>query len=124
MMIRLYFHRSSYYMMSRSRFAAVLVVSLSSFAQPFSFIQTSKSRPQGTEEKKVKTPQGGKPTKAAAQPTPAPSPAPGQIDEKLFGAMRWRQVGPCRGGRVLAVTGVPGGPCGFSVGVGGGAVCE
>ena len=30
------------------------------------------------------------------------------VDEKLFGAMRWRQVGPFRGGRVLAVTGVPG----------------
>jgi len=34
----------------------------------------------------------------------------GAIDEKLFGAMRWRQVGPFRGGRVLAVTGVPGEP--------------
>jgi photosystem II stability/assembly factor-like uncharacterized protein len=32
------------------------------------------------------------------------------LDEKLFGAMRWRQVGPFRGGRVLAVTGVPGEP--------------
>jgi photosystem II stability/assembly factor-like uncharacterized protein/DNA-binding FrmR family transcriptional regulator len=32
------------------------------------------------------------------------------VDEKFFGAMRWRQVGPFRGGRVLAVTGVPGEP--------------
>jgi len=32
------------------------------------------------------------------------------LDESLFGAMKWRQVGPFRGGRVLAVTGVPGDP--------------
>lgn len=49
-----------------------------------------------------------KPTKAAEQ-TVAAKPA-AKIDEKLFGAMRWRQVGPFRGGRVLAVTGVPGEP--------------
>ena len=92
------------------------------FVQSTSFAQTSKSRPQGTEEKKVKTPQGGKPTKATALPTPAPSPAPGQIDEKLFGAMRWRQVGPFRGGRVLAVTGVPGEPSVFYFGGASGGV--
>ena len=32
------------------------------------------------------------------------------VDETLFRAMRWRQVGPFRGGRALAVTGVPGEP--------------
>ena len=31
-------------------------------------------------------------------------------DQKLFGAMRWRNVGPFRGGRVLAVAGIPGEP--------------
>ncbi|HET7207778.1 MAG TPA: hypothetical protein VFI95_14470 [Terriglobales bacterium] len=36
--------------------------------------------------------------------------SPATVDEALFGAMRWRQVGPFRGGRVLAVTGVPGEP--------------
>ncbi len=43
----------------------------------------------------------------AADPSPAPSPA---IDQKLFGAMKWRQVGPFRGGRALAIEGVPGEP--------------
>ena len=55
------------------------------------------------------------------QPKPKPpkataTPQPPQIDEKLFNAMRWRQVGPFRGGRVLAVTGVPGEPSVFYFG--------
>ena len=49
-----------------------------------------------------------KQTKAAEQSVSTKSAA--KIDEKLFGAMRWRQVGPFRGGRVLAVTGVSGEP--------------
>lgn len=40
---------------------------------------------------------------AAAPPKPAYSP-------QSFAAMKWRLVGPFRGGRVLAVTGVPGDP--------------
>ncbi|MBA2743974.1 MAG: glycosyl hydrolase, partial [Chthoniobacterales bacterium] len=44
----------------------------------------------------------------AADPTPsAAAPA---IDQKLFGGMKWRQVGPFRGGRALAIEGVPGEP--------------
>jgi photosystem II stability/assembly factor-like uncharacterized protein len=41
----------------------------------------------------------------AADPSPTPPPA-GAIDEKLFKAMQWRQVGPFRGGRALAVEGI------------------
>src|SRR5438132_7739215 len=44
------------------------------------------------------------------------------IDERLFNAMRWRQVGPFRGGRVLAVTGVPGEPNLFYFGAASGGV--
>jgi photosystem II stability/assembly factor-like uncharacterized protein len=40
---------------------------------------------------------------------PAAPPA-GAIDEKLFRGMQWRQVGPFRGGRALAVEGIPGEP--------------
>src|ERR1700682_2611887 len=43
------------------------------------------------------------PTSPSAPPTPAP-----QIDPKLFSGMQWRQVGPFRGGRALAIEGVPG----------------
>ena len=44
---------------------------------------------------------------SGADPTPAPANA---IDQKLFGGMKWRQVGPFRGGRALAIEGVPGEP--------------
>src|SRR6266700_2476016 len=50
----------------------------------------------------------GQRTRAESQTSRATSSGP--VDEKLFKAMRWRQVGPFRGGRVLAVTGVPGEP--------------
>src|SRR5580704_5878322 len=48
---------------------------------------------------------------SCAQPAPSPTPAPpGSIDEKLFGGMQWRQIGPFRGGRALAIEGIPGEP--------------
>ena len=44
-----------------------------------------------------------------------------QYNESLFKGMKWRSVGPYRGGRVLAVAGVPGDPTTFYFGgVGGG----
>src|SRR6266852_5186337 len=39
---------------------------------------------------------------AAAIPAPAQ-----QYDQKLFSEMRWRCIGPFRGGRTVAITGVP-----------------
>ncbi|MHB8637105.1 MAG: WD40/YVTN/BNR-like repeat-containing protein [Fimbriimonadaceae bacterium] len=42
----------------------------------------------------------------------------------LFGGLRWRLVGPFRGGRALAVTGVPGSPEKFYFGSVGGGVWE
>ncbi len=47
---------------------------------------------------------------SATMRTASPDTASPGVDESLFRAMRWRQVGPFRGGRVLAVTGVPGEP--------------
>src|SRR3954452_17158696 len=47
----------------------------------------------------------------AADPSPSSTPVPpGTIDEKLFRGMQWRQVGPFRGGRALAIEGIPGEP--------------
>jgi hypothetical protein len=33
-----------------------------------------------------------------------------QVNPAVVGGMKWRQIGPLRGGRVLAVAGVPGDP--------------
>src|SRR6266853_371824 len=108
-----------------SRSYAFVVLLICSFSVSFSFAQSSQPVPQTSEDKRAKKSSTGKPAKQtpakpAAQPQAAPS--PGQIDEKLFGAMRWRQVGPFRGGRVLAVTGVPGEPNVFYFGAAAGGV--
>ena len=79
------------------------------------FAQSAKN-PQTSEDKQGKKPgatPAKKPSSKSVTSAQTPPPAAGQIDEKLFGAMRWRQVGPFRGGRVLAVTGVPGDPLTF-----------
>nr|MBA3652521.1 glycosyl hydrolase [Chthoniobacterales bacterium] len=46
-------------------------------------------------------------TAGAAEPAPK---SVGTLDEKLFKGMQWRQVGPFRGGRAIAIEGVPGEP--------------
>ena len=48
--------------------------------------------------------------------------APKQIDPKLFQELHWRSIGPFRGGRVLAVTGVRGQPDTYYFGSVGGGV--
>src|ERR1051325_2465717 len=54
---------------------------------------------------------GVQPATSPAQTKPATTPpAPGTIDEKLFNRMQWRQIGPFRGGRALAIEGIPGDP--------------
>lgn len=45
-----------------------------------------------------------------------------QYSEQSFGAMKWRLVGPFRGGRALAVSGVPGDPATFYFGAVAGGV--
>ena len=45
-----------------------------------------------------------------------------KIDARLFGGLRWRSIGPARGGRTLAVTGVRGQPEVFYFGAVGGGV--
>jgi photosystem II stability/assembly factor-like uncharacterized protein len=63
------------------------------------------------EQKKPKSAASAKTAIEAAQPTPSPtpSPAPGEEQEETKGpwhGLTWRLIGPFRGGRVLAVTGV------------------
>ena len=64
---------------------------------------------------------------AHAAPADAPqsaagSPAAPAVDPNLFGALRWRSIGPYRGGRALAVTGIPGDPETFYFGAVAGGV--
>src|SRR6266404_5215071 len=60
---------------------------------------------------KAKTGGGGPTPSPKASPTASAKPLPpGAIDEKLFNGMQWRQVGPFRGGRALAIEGVSGEP--------------
>ena len=53
---------------------------------------------------------------------PAPAEAVVQYDQKYFDAIEWREVGPFRGGRSAAVTGVPGKPDLYYFGATGGGV--
>ncbi|MGH8132263.1 MAG: VPS10 domain-containing protein [Steroidobacteraceae bacterium] len=45
-----------------------------------------------------------------------------QVNPELFSGMKWRQIGPFRGGRVLAVSGVPGDPATWYFGAAAGGV--
>ncbi|HWY15989.1 MAG TPA: hypothetical protein VNX86_12700 [Rhizomicrobium sp.] len=49
----------------------------------------------------------------AAEPELRAQPAGPQINPALFQALHWRGIGPYRGGRALAVTGIPGDPYTF-----------
>jgi photosystem II stability/assembly factor-like uncharacterized protein len=55
-------------------------------------------------------------------PLSLPLEARAQVDPGLFQSMRYRNIGPFRGGRVTAVTGVPGRPFTFYMGATGGGV--
>jgi photosystem II stability/assembly factor-like uncharacterized protein len=46
----------------------------------------------------------------------AAEPAEPAVSPKLFSGLRWRSIGPYRGGRVLAVAGVPGDPSAYDFG--------
>src|SRR6185369_15598390 len=73
--------------------------------------QEQSQRPQKEGEPKQQLP-AKKPKKKAEEVKVTPTPQIGQpqYDQKLIGGMKWRNVGPFRGGRVLAVTGVTGEP--------------
>jgi photosystem II stability/assembly factor-like uncharacterized protein len=50
------------------------------------------------------------------------APAAAQVDPSLFAEMRWRMIGPHRGGRTVAVAGVSGKPATLYIGVNDGGV--
>ncbi|HWZ62777.1 MAG TPA: hypothetical protein VNX02_07145 [Steroidobacteraceae bacterium] len=67
----------------------------------------------------------GVPAQAApadARPVAPGSSAAPSVDPNLYGALRWRSIGPYRGGRALAVSGIPGDPESFYFGAAAGGV--
>jgi photosystem II stability/assembly factor-like uncharacterized protein len=68
---------------------------------------------------------GQTPARPAGAPTPAPrasQPAMAQVAPALFMGLKYRLVGPSRGGRVTTVTGVPSQPKTFYMGVASGGL--
>jgi photosystem II stability/assembly factor-like uncharacterized protein len=68
-----------------------------------------------------------RPALAAAPAAPAATAAPGAaagsgLDPALLSTLRWRSIGPFRGGRTVAAVGVPGQPDVFYMGVNNGGV--
>ena len=51
-----------------------------------------------------------------------PEPLGAQVDESLFSSMRYRNIGPHRGGRVTTVAGIPDEPFTYYMGATGGGV--
>ena len=68
----------------------------------------------------------GPPSSASTLSTGGPAPLSGMaadtVDPALFGGLKWREVGPWRGGRVTAVTGVRGNDRLYYMGATGGGV--
>lgn len=83
-------------------FAAAVFVAVPVFSQ----------QPSGVEGQRPRTGGSGSasPTVTAAATASVKAPPPGSVDEKLFKGMQWRQIGPFRGGRGLAIEGVIGEP--------------
>ena len=63
-----------------------------------------------------------RPRPEAARPAPAAANAPNAVDSSLFSALRYRMIGPFRGGRSTAVTGIASQAHTFLMGTTGGGV--
>jgi len=83
--------------------------------------------PIGAYAQAAKSPPAAQPASSAkSNPTPADAKKPMQLaasyDPALYSALRYRMIGPLRGGRVTAVTGVPSAPQTFYMGSTGGGI--
>jgi photosystem II stability/assembly factor-like uncharacterized protein len=89
--------------MSTQRVRAALLVAV----VPISSALAQATRPQPTVFRRPNTP---------------PAPFTGTVDAKMLSGLRYRSIGPARGGRVTTVTGVPSQPFTFYMGSTGGGV--
>lgn len=95
--------------MRRTFFALTVAASLT-----MAFLQAQSTRPAAP----ARPPAPG----AAARPVAAKAPMMASVDPALFKGMKYRLVGPSRGGRVTTVTGVPSQPRTFYMGVASGGL--
>ena len=86
-------------------FALYSVVAMLAVAA-FSAVEAQATRPAGVR---------------ATLPQPAPT-APMVVDTSLFNALKWREIGPARGGRSVAVAGSAQRPLEYWMGTTGGGV--
>src|ERR1022692_3680402 len=94
---------------------AILVVC----AQSIALAQTKPER----QSKAVKPTQSAPPSTAnAASENPAADKESGKPEDKLFKGMKYRMIGPFRGGRSLTAAGIPGDPTTYYFGATGGGV--
>ncbi|MEP6643026.1 MAG: hypothetical protein ABJA69_00915 [Acidobacteriaceae bacterium] len=91
----------AYRSISCAWFLLLALFSSAFFAAPSSAQSEGKHTARSTRSNRNDSAQNSNVTASSAMGRP-------QYDESLFKGMHWRSVGPYRGGRVLAVTGVPG----------------
>jgi photosystem II stability/assembly factor-like uncharacterized protein len=95
----------------------VLILILLGAAQGISFAQTKPER----QSKAAKPTQSALAAKSPDQKTPAES-DDAKTEDKLFKGMKYRSIGPFRGGRSLTAAGIPGDPTTYYFGATGGGV--
>ena len=96
----------------------VLLAALTLCVHSVAFAQTKPER-----QSKAAKAAESKPTKAAsADQKPATDDESGKPEDKLFKGMKYRLIGPFRGGRSLTAAGIPGDPTTYYFGATGGGV--
>ena len=107
--------------MRRYTLLALLVLVVFAFSHLTAQSPATSQKPAGSSAASAKR-QGGsaQPTVRAAKA--APMPVMASVDPALFKGLRYRLVGPSRGGRVTTVTGVPSQPRTFYMGVASGGL--
>ena len=96
----------------------LLLVGIALGAQGIAFAQTKPER----QSKAAQPTQSEVPSTAAESPSASAENDSGKAEDKLFQGMRYRMIGPFRGGRSLTATGIPGDPTTYYFGATGGGV--
>jgi photosystem II stability/assembly factor-like uncharacterized protein len=102
----------------RTLWLTLLLVVLALWAQAAAFAQTKPER----QSKAAKPTKSSSPTTPPSDQKPAGEDESGKPEDKLFKGMKYRLIGPFRGGRSLTAAGIPGDPTTYYFGATGGGV--